>query len=203
MKLVKSHRNGRYCPINAVVGVLLIAGLSLYGCAKMNLRNAQPDEIAANTSKIVVTGQPGIEFQAPLLTQEHWQMDMGGEDALSYRLSGHSDAVDKPVQYRLDVDSEYRARKSAAYIEVRFADGTTRPIVNLKHEAERCQEFNSLQSGCTFRDRFSFPLSAEELAAFVEKGLQARLVGKAGDLQKIELPPSYIRGYLKAVNSKS
>jgi len=129
-------------------------------------------------------------------------VNMGGEDILSYRLSGHADDTGKRVQHhRLDIDSEYRARHPAGYQAARFADGTLRPVAHLRQETERCQEFNSMQSGCTFRDRFDLPLSAEELAAFARTGLSARLVGKSGDLQTIELPAAYIQGYLKAVNT--
>ena len=204
MQLFKKRKNGLFGSLMRGVAALFLGSLLLAGCSKANLRNAPADEIAVNTTRVAASGQPGIDYQAPLLTQEHWQVDMGGEDALSYRLSGHADmagSAGRIVRHRLDVDSEYRAKHPAGYLEVRFADGALRPIANLTHESERCQEFNSLQSGCTFRDRFSISLSTEELAAFAKTGFNARLVAKSGDLQKIELPPSYIQGYLKAVNT--
>ncbi|QFY44458.1 hypothetical protein F6R98_19000 [Candidatus Methylospira mobilis] len=185
------------------VAGLFFCALLASGCGKANLRNATPDEIAANTERVATAGgQPGVDYQSPLLTQEHWQVNMGGEDILSYRLSGHADDAGKRVQHhRIDIDSEYRAKHPAGYLDARFADGTLRPIAHLRQETERCQEFNTMQSGCAFRDRFDFPLSEEELAVFAKTGLSARLVGKSGDLQKIELPATYIQGYLKAVNT--
>jgi hypothetical protein len=204
VQLFKKCKNRRFGSLMSGSAALFLGSLLLNGCSQANLRNAPADEIAADTTRNTAGGQPGIDYQAPLLTQEHWQMEMGGEDALSYRLSGHADMAGnagRTVLHRLDVDSEYRGKHPAGYLEVRFADGSLRPIANLKHESERCQEFNTLQSGCTFRDRFSFALSAAELAAFAKTGFNARLVGKVGDLQKIDLPPAYIQGYLKAVNT--
>jgi len=201
MQLFKVSKNGLSGSLKVGVAALFLCSLLLNGCGGATMRNASADEIAANTTRTAAGGQSGIAYQAPSLTQEHLQVNMGGEDILSYRLSGHTDAAGKSVQHRLDVDSEYRAKHPAGYLAVRFNDGVLRSVANLKDESERCQEFNTMQSGCIFRDRFDFPLSAEELAAFAKTGFSARLVGKTGDLQKIELSPAYIQGYLKAVDT--
>jgi hypothetical protein len=78
-------------------------------------------------------------------------------------------------------------------------DSASREVNHRQHDVERCQIFNILISSCLYRDRFSLAFSRAELERARKDGLQFKLASKTQSYERLDLPPNYIQGFLKAI----
>lgn len=178
----------------------LVVTLFLLSACGLTLRHAPPEEIARMTTKTQIPGQPAVELRAPLLRVEHWRVSLGGQDTQSFRLVGRIETGSRsPLRNWLTVETEYGG-KPAGYRAARFPDGSLRPLSDVHHTVLRCQEFNALQSACLYRDRMMIDLTGDEIDRYAKTGLTVRLVGKSGDLEKIQVPSNYLQGYLLSLS---
>ena len=152
------------------------------------------------TVRTPISGRHAVEFRAPLLRIEHWRVFLGGQDTQSFRLVGRAE-TSAPSRLRnwLAVEIEYGGTP-AGYRAARFPDGSLRPLTDVQHTVLRCQEFNALQSACLYRDRFMIELTEGEVERYARTGLTLRLVGKSGNIGKIQVSSNYLQGYLSALS---
>ena len=176
--------------------ICLIALFSLFGCAA-NLRQASPDAIAQTVKKSMMDAGNDIVWRAPELQISHYRTLFYGYDSVYYRL-GARKSPKGDILYQLSIDAQYGGNLRH-YDAIKFANGTSRPLVSQSHQTQRCQFFNNLVYACLFRDQASVELSCSELDAVQTKGLLLNLGSEKQEYETIDLPGNYIKGFLQAV----
>lgn len=178
---------------------LLTLMISVTGCVQ-NIREQSPDTIAQSVSYATTTkGQNGLVWIAPELHISHYRTLFYGYDTIDYRLAAKKySTTSLSDNFALLVDVHYGG--NVRHYEVaNMPDSASREVNNRQHDVERCQIFNSLISSCLYRDRFSLAFSRVELERAREDGLHFILASKTQNYERLDLPPNYIQGFLKAI----
>ncbi len=178
--------------------ICLIVLCSLCGCAA-NLRQASPDAIAQTVKKSMMDAGNDIVWRAPELQISHYRTLFYGYDSVYYRLGARKSPKGDDILYQLSIDAQYGG-SLRHYDAVKFANGTSRPLVSQSHQTQRCQFFNNLVYACLFRDQANVELSRSALEAFQTSGLLLKLGSEKQEYETIDLPGNYIKGFLQAVH---
>ncbi len=170
--------------------------LSLNACSSFDPKQASAQDIAAATSIEPASADNGPTWQAPELVASRYRALFYGYDSVAYRLSAaQNQTAGQTEPYRILLDINYGAKQPRNY-QISPAP----PINHTRQETVRCGVYNNFVSACLYRDRGYIELTAAELQAAASTGLNLQL--QASDTQDLsmELPASYISGFLQAVN---
>lgn len=189
-------KNNAYEKICRVV--FLAALLQIPGCSE-NVREQSADTITGHTVHVATPDKQGLAWFAPELHSSQYRTLFFGYDTLAYRLA----APEGPGNnFSLLIKANYGGN-IRHYGFAKATDGSSRIIKQQKHNAERCQLFNSLISSCLYEDWFSLALSRADLEPALKTGLRLQLMSQSQTYEDIDLPASYIQGFLKAFENGS
>jgi hypothetical protein len=178
---------------------LLALMLGVTGCVQ-NIREQSPDSIAQSVSLATTTkDQNDLVWIGPELHISHYRILFYGYDTVDYRLAAKKySTTSLSDSFVLLVDAHYGG--DVRHYEIaNMPDSASREVNHRQHDVERCQIFNSLISSCLYRDRFSLAFSRAELERAHKDGLQFILASKTQSYERLDLPPAYIQGFLKAI----
>jgi hypothetical protein len=185
---------------NVYYAAFLVLIIQVIGCVE-NVREESSDTIAGSVKHISRPDTQDLTWFAPELHLSHYRILFYGYDTIDYRLAA-SEYPDTKTNdgFRLLIDANYGGN-IRHYNFAKLADESTRVSNHYQHDTVRCQIFNSLISSCLYRDRFSLNLSRSDLENARVAGLQLLLTSGAQDYERIDLPPNYIQGFLKAMEN--
>jgi hypothetical protein len=169
--------------------------LQISGCSE-NVREAPASIITEHTTHVATPNKQGLTWFAPELHKSQYRTLFFGYDTLDYRLAA-PEAPDSN-SFRLIIKANYGGN-IRHYDFAKGADEASHAINLLQHDTERCQLFNSMISSCLYQDRFSLTLSRSDLEQARVSGLQLLLTSKSQSYEHIDVPATYIQGFLKAV----
>lgn len=147
-----------------------------------------------------MTDAKGYVWRAPELEQRHYRVTIGGYDAIYYGLMAYwqNGAQGGPV-FKLWIKSNNGGR-ARHYKIIKLAGGGERPLLDYRHSVERCQEFSNMTNACIYWDSASAEFSRHELEQARQLGLRLMLSSGSEDYERIDVPGSYLQGFLQAVH---
>jgi len=168
---------------------------NLLGCSIFQEEPAGPDESRAMRAP----GAQSSVWLGPKREVSHYRTLFHGYDTVNYRLAAwESGDPEQPFTFRLLIDAHYGGARPRHYDLAKWADGSSRATTGHKHEAERCQLFNSMVSACLFHDRAWLELSRDELEDARTAGLTLTLASEAETYERIAIPAADIQSLLDA-----
>lgn len=177
-----------------------LAAFFFWGCSGSVLNETyQKDSLQAEHRP--ASDNRGLTWFAPELHTSRYRVLFYGYDTLYFRLA----AKEKPETtnedgFRLLFDAHYGGNLRH-YNFARISGGSVRTLHPIQHGTERCQLFNSMVSSCLYVDKFELNLSRADLEQGRICGLSILLSSGQKNFERITLPSSYIRGFLKAIGS--
>ena len=171
----------------------------IVGCTE-NIRDESVDAIAAQVEHVSTPDHQGLTWFAPVLMVSKYRTLFYGYDTLTYRLAAMESAGTASGK-RFRVLFEARYGGNIRHYDVATLDeNAVRALSNQQQYAERCQLFNNLTASCLYRARFTLNLSLSDLEKARASGLHIQLASEKKPYERIDFPPNYIQGFLKAVN---
>ena len=188
---------------NSVIRVFFLAGILAplvfgSGCTE-NIREASVDKIAARVEHASTPDRQGLIWFAPVLRVSEYRTLFYGYDTLSYRLAATESAETASVgRFRVLFEARYGG-DNRHYDFATLDEEDTRTLGSHQQYAERCQLFNYLTASCLYRARFTLNLCLSDLEKARASGLHIQLASAKKPYERIDFPPNYIQGFLKAV----
>jgi len=177
--------------------LFLTAILQIPACSE-TVREAPANLITEQTAHVTAPDKQGLTWFAPELHSSRYRSLFFGYDTLDYRLAAPENPGSShfSLLFKANYGGEIRH-----YDFAKETNETSRAVNQQNHRAERCQLFNNLIASCLYEDRFSLALSRADLDQASKTGLQLLLMSKSQTYERIDLPATYVRGFLEAIEN--
>ena len=155
----------------------------------------------ANFAEMVKVSDDNLKFMGPKISDTKKRNMIGKAENLDYFLLGLKDN-NGSIQHKLNFSITYISNERRNYASASFCDKwggceneNQMDVALISFKASSCSSFD-----CDYNEIVELDLSDSFLKENMEKGLSLDFNSKASISNKITIPPSYLKGYLKVAN---
>ncbi len=155
----------------------------------------------ANFAEMVKVSDDNLKFMGPKISDTKKRNMIGKAENLDYFLLGLKDN-NGSIQHKLNFSITYTSNERRNYASASFCDKwggceneNQMDVALISFKASSCSSFD-----CNYNEIVELDLSDSFLKENMEKGLSLDFNSKATISNKITIPSSYLKGYLKVAN---
>ena len=155
----------------------------------------------ANFAEMVNVSDDNLKFMGPRISDTKKRNMIGKAENLDYFLLGLKDN-NGSIQHKLNFSITYTSNERRNYASASFCDKwggceneNQMDVALISFKASSCSSFD-----CNYNEIVELDLSDSFLKENMEKGLSLDFNSKATISNKITIPSSYLKGYLKVAN---
>jgi len=155
----------------------------------------------ANFAEMVNVSDDNLKFMGPRISDTKKRNMIGKAENLDYFLLGLKDN-NGSIQHKLNFSISYTSNERRNYASASFCDKwggceneNQMDVALISFKASDCSS-----SDCEYNEIVELDLSDSFLKENMEKGLSLNFNSKATISNKITIPSSYLKGYLKVAN---
>ena len=155
----------------------------------------------ANFAEMVKVSDDNLKFMGPKISDTKKRNMIGKAENLDYFLLGLKDN-NGSIQHKLNFSITYTSNERRNYASASFCDKwggceneNQMDVTLISFKASSCSSFD-----CNYNEIVELDLSDSFLKENMEKGLSLDFNSKATISNKITIPSSYLKGYLKVAN---
>ena len=155
----------------------------------------------ANFAEMVKVSDDNLKFMGPKISDTKKRNMIGKAENLDYFLLGLKDN-NGSIQHKLNFSITYTSNERRNYASASFCDKwggceneNQMDVALISFKASSCSSFD-----CNYNEIVELDLSDSFLKENMEKGLSLDFNSKASISNKITIPSSYLKGYLKVAN---
>ena len=155
----------------------------------------------ANFAEMVKVSDDNLKFMGPKISDTKKRNMIGKAENLDYFLLGLKDN-NGSIQHKLNFSITYTSNERRNYASASFCDKwggceneNQMDVALISFKASSCSSFD-----CDYNEIVELDLSDSFLKENMEKGLSLDFNSKATISNKITIPSSYLKGYLKVAN---
>ena len=155
----------------------------------------------ANFAEMVKVSDDNLKFMGPKISDTKKRNMIGKAENLDYFLLGLKDN-NGSIQHKLNFSITYTSNERRNYASASFCDKwggceneNQMDVALISFKASGCSSFD-----CDYNEIVELDLSDSFLKENMEKGLSLDFNSKATISNKITIPSSYLKGYLKVAN---
>ena len=155
----------------------------------------------ANFAEMVNVSDDNLKFMGPRISDTKKRNMIGKAENLDYFLLGLKDN-NGSIQHKLNFSITYTSNERRNYASASFCDKwggceneNQMDVALISFKASSCSSFD-----CKYNEIVELDLSDSFLKENMEKGLSLDFNSKATISNKITIPSSYLKGYLKVAN---
>jgi len=155
----------------------------------------------ANFAEMVKVSDDNLKFMGPKISDTKKRNMIGKAENLDYFLLGLKDN-NGSIQHKLNFSITYTSNERRNYDSASFCDKwggceneNQMDVALISFKASSCSSFD-----CDYNEIVELALSDSFLKENMEKGLSLDFNSKATISNKITIPSSYLKGYLKVAN---
>ena len=155
----------------------------------------------ANFAEMVKVSDDNLKFMGPKISDTKKRNMIGKAENLDYFLLGLKDN-NGSIQHKLNFSITYTSNERRNYASASFCDKwggceneNQMDVALISFKASGCSSFD-----CNYNEIVELDLSDSFLKENMEKGLSLDFNSKATISNKITIPSSYLKGYLKVAN---
>ena len=155
----------------------------------------------ANFAEMVKVSDDNLKFMGPKISDTKKRNMIGKAENLDYFLLGLKDN-NGSIQHKLNFSITYTSNERRNYASASFCDKwggceneNQMDVALISFKASSCSSFD-----CDYNEIVELALSDSFLKENMEKGLSLDFNSKATISNKITIPSSYLKGYLKVAN---
>ena len=155
----------------------------------------------ANFAEMVKVSDDNLKFMGPKISDTKKRNMIGKAENLDYFLLGLKDN-NGSIQHKLNFSILYTSNERRNYASASFCDKwggceneNQMDVALISFKASSCSSFD-----CNYNEIVELDLSDSFLKENMEKGLSLDFNSKATISNKITIPSSYLKGYLKVAN---
>ena len=155
----------------------------------------------ANFAEMVNVSDDNLKFMGPRISDTKNRNMIGKAENLDYFLLGLKDN-NGSIQHKLNFSITYTSNERRNYASASFCDKwggceneNQMDVALISFKASSCSSFD-----CNYNEIVELDLSDSFLKENMEKGLSLDFNSKATISNKITIPSSYLKGYLKVAN---
>ena len=155
----------------------------------------------ANFAEMVKVSDDNLKFMGPKISDTKKRNMIGKAENLDYFLLGLKDN-NGSIQHKLNFSITYTSNERRNYASASFCDKwggceneNQMDVALISFTASSCSSFD-----CDYNEIVELDLSDSFLKENMEKGLSLDFNSKASISNKITIPSSYLKGYLKVAN---
>ena len=155
----------------------------------------------ANFAEMVKVSDDNLKFMGPKISDTKKRNMIGKAENLDYFLLGLKDN-NGSIQHKLNFSITYTSNERRNYASASFCDKwggceneNQMDVALISFKASSCSSFD-----CDYNEIVELDLSDSFLKENMEKGLSLDFNSKASISNKITIPSSYLKGYLKVAN---
>ena len=156
----------------------------------------------ANFAEMVKVSDDNLKFMGPRISDTKKRNMIGKAENLDYFLLGLKDKNNGSIQHAVNLSITYTSDERRNYSSASYCDKwdgcdneNQMDVTLISLKASECSSFD-----CDYNEIVELDLSDSFLKENMEKGLSIDFNSKASISNKISIPSSYLKGYLKVAN---